>query len=55
MLKSNQDKVPKGRKVKETKLEVDEWFLDVTVNDDDEPDPDPPPGGRSLSPRRDKR
>lgn len=46
MLKSNQDKVPQGRVAKETRLEVDEWFLDVTVTDDDEPEP--PPGGRSL-------
>jgi hypothetical protein len=53
MLKSNQDKVPKGRRVKESRLEVDEWFLDVTVIDDDEPEP--PPGGRSSTPRRNKK
>lgn len=53
MLKSSQKKVPKGRRVKESRLEVDEWFLDVTVIDDDEPEP--PPGGRSLPPKRDKR
>jgi len=45
MLKSNQEKRPKGRRAKETRLEVDEWFLDVNVVDDDEPEP--PPGGRS--------
>lgn len=48
MPKSNQDKVPKDRRVKETRLEVDEWFLDVSVIDDDEPDP--PSGGRGPPP-----
>ncbi len=53
MLKSNQEKGPNGRRVKESRLEVDEWFLDVTVIDDDEPEP--PPGGRSSTPRRNKK
>lgn len=53
MPKSSQDKDPKGRRVKETRLEVDEWFLDVSVIDDDEPDP--PSGGRSPPPRHKKR
>ena len=46
MLKSNQDRAPKRRKVREKTLEVEEWFLEVTTIDDDD-EPDPPPGGRS--------
>ena len=53
MLKSNQDRAPKGRRVKEKTLEVEDWFLEVTVIDDDD-EPDPPPGGRSPSLRNNK-
>lgn len=48
MLISNQNKVRPDRRVKEIKLEVDDWFLDVIVIVDDEPEP--PPSGRSPLP-----
>lgn len=54
MLKSNQDRAPQGRKVKERKLEVEDWFLEVAIIEDDD-EPDPPPGGRSPSSRSYKR
>lgn len=48
MPSSSQNAVLPGRRVKETKLDVEELFLDVIVIDDDEPEP--PPGGRCRSP-----
>lgn len=49
MLNPNKDVAQSSRVVREVCLEVDEWFLEVSVEDDD---PEPPPGARCPQPKR---
>ena len=49
MLSPNQEEQAPTRKVTEVTIQVQDLFLDVSVNDNDEPDP--PPGTRCTTSR----